>query len=74
MSCSYFEKCGGRCLYSNHAKLWSDQGQELICKSVRHLIDEINRILPEIKKLITEKKISEKHFEYEKYFGPEIVP
>ncbi|MGD9275916.1 MAG: TIGR04084 family radical SAM/SPASM domain-containing protein [Candidatus Pacearchaeota archaeon] len=72
--CEYLDNCGGRCLYSNYAKLWPRAGEKLICKTVIHLIEEIKGVLPEIKKLIKEGKIKESDFEYEKYFGPEIIP
>lgn len=72
--CDYLNLCGGRCLYWNKAKLWPKEGDELICSTIKHLIDELRNKLPEIKKLIEGKKICEKDFEYEKYFGPEIVP
>ncbi len=73
-SCNYLEICGGRCLYSNRAKLWPPRGEELICKTIKHLIDELKKSLPLIKNLIDNQKISERDFEYEKYFGPEIIP
>ncbi len=73
-SCNYYEICGGRCLYSHYAKLWPKEGEKLICKTIIHLIEGIKKRIPEIKKLIDSKIISEKDFEYEKYFGPEIVP
>ena len=72
--CEYLDLCGGRCLYSNYAKLWPKEGEELICKTIKHLIDEIKRIAPEIKELSNKNIISEQQFEYEKYFGPEIIP
>jgi len=73
-TCSYYDLCGGRCLYSNYAKLWPEQGQDLICETIKHLINEIKRIVPEIRKLIDNKLVSEEDFYYEKYFGPEIIP
>ncbi|MEK6824201.1 MAG: TIGR04084 family radical SAM/SPASM domain-containing protein [Nanoarchaeota archaeon] len=72
--CNYYEICGGRCLYSHYAKLWPKEGEKLICKTIINLIEGIKKRIPEIKKLIKEKIISEKDFEYEKYFGPEIIP
>jgi putative peptide-modifying radical SAM enzyme len=72
--CNYLKLCGGRCLYSNKAKLWPKEGEDLICKTIKHLIDELKKVLPEIKELIEKQIISEKDFEYEKYFGPEIIP
>ncbi|MDD5193070.1 MAG: TIGR04084 family radical SAM/SPASM domain-containing protein [Candidatus Nanoarchaeia archaeon] len=74
LACDYKDLCGGRCLYWNKAGLWPENGDEIICKTIKHLIDELINKLPEIKELIKNKRISEKDFEYEKYFGPEIIP
>lgn len=74
LKCKEKDLCGGRCLYANKTELWPKEGRELICKSVKHLINELKNKLPKIKKLISEGIISEKDFEYEKYFGPEIIP
>ncbi len=73
-SCNYYEICGGRCLYSHYAKLWPKEGEKLICKTIINLIEGVKKRIPKIKKLINSKIISEKDFEYEKYFGPEIIP
>ncbi len=73
-NCEYYSICGGRCLYSNYAKLWPEEGQELICKTIIHLIEEIKRITPEIEKLIEKGIVKDEDFYYEKYFGPEIIP
>lgn len=72
--CSYLNLCGGRCLYSNKAKLWPKEGQKLICDTIVFLIEEIKNKIPKIKQLIDKSIISENQFEYEKYFGPEIIP
>ncbi len=66
--------CGGRCLYSNHAKLWKNKGEKIICDSIRYLIQELRKNIPMIKLAIKQKKISKNDFNYEKYFGPEIIP
>lgn len=73
-SCEYLEICGGRCLYSNYAKLWPEEGQEMICKTVFNLIEGIYDRIPKIKKLIENNVVSEEDFEFERYFGPEIIP
>jgi radical SAM protein with 4Fe4S-binding SPASM domain len=73
-SCKYSRVCGGRCLYSNYAKLWPEKGQKLICKTIIHLIRKMKTKIPEIKKLINKGIISKKDFEFERYFGPEIIP
>ena len=72
--CSYLDVCGGRCLYSNCAKLWPEQGEELICKTIKFLVDCLREKADEVRELIDENIISEKDFFYEKYFGPEIIP
>jgi radical SAM protein with 4Fe4S-binding SPASM domain len=73
-TCNEYAFCGGRCLYSNHAKLWGSKGEKAICNATKHLIREIRNYLPEIELAIKQRKISIKDFRYEKYFGPEIIP
>jgi uncharacterized protein len=73
-NCGHRDLCGGRCMYWRAAKLWPKEGDEIICDSIKFYIDEIKSRVPQIKKLIKEGIISESDFEYEKYFGPEIIP
>ena len=73
-SCEVKDICGGRCLYSNKAKLWPREGEDLICKTVKFLIFSLKQKIKEIRKLIEKGVISEEDFQYEKYFGPEIIP
>ncbi len=73
-SCEYLDICGGRCLYSNYAKLWPKEGQELICKTIIHLINSIKDKIPEIKEVLDKEIVKIEDFSYEKYFGPEIIP
>ena len=72
--CKYKDICGGRCLYANYTKLWPKEGQDLICKTIIFLIESLKEKIPEIKELIKKGIVKEKDFEYEKYFGPEIIP
>ena len=74
LKCKDKDLCGGRCLYWNYANLWPEEGDDLICKTIHHLISELKRVLPEVKALIKEGSIKQKDFDYEKYFGPEIIP
>jgi putative peptide-modifying radical SAM enzyme len=74
LKCEVKDKCGGRCLYANKAELWPERGQELVCRTVKHLIAELERIKPDVDKLISEGKIKTSDFNYEKFFGPEIIP
>lgn len=73
-TCSYLDICGGRCLYWNYAGLWPEEGDDLICLTIKHLIDKLKSRINEIKKLISLNKINLSDFNYEKYFGPEIIP
>ncbi|HNR44367.1 MAG TPA: TIGR04084 family radical SAM/SPASM domain-containing protein [Methanofastidiosum sp.] len=74
MNCEIKNICGGRCLYWQYLKLWPEDGNELICKTIKHLVTELKNKMPEIEELIDKETINYKDFEYEKYFGPEIIP
>ncbi|WP_202319053.1 TIGR04084 family radical SAM/SPASM domain-containing protein [Archaeoglobus neptunius] len=40
-NCNYFRFCGGRCLFFNRERLWGQRGFELVCSTVRNLVDSI---------------------------------
>ncbi len=73
-SCEYLNICGGRCLYSNKAKLWPVEGEKLVCKTIIHLIESLKERIPGINELIEKGIVKEEDFQYEKFFGPEIIP
>lgn len=69
------ENCDSQCRYC-YEKSMKEFDNELD-KKFSFDFSEPEKIqidLNEIKKLINKKIISEKDFEYEKYFGPEIIP
>ena len=72
--CSHRDVCGGRCLYWKEAGLWPKVGDDLICSTVKYLINSLKKIVPRIEGLIDEGKVSREDFDFEKYFGPEIIP
>ncbi len=74
VGCDYFEVCGGRCLYSNSAQLWPREGHDLVCLTIKKLIDSLRGYSKEILELIDSGIVSLDDFEFEKYFGPEIIP
>jgi len=39
--CEYFGFCGGRCLFFNRERLWGEEGFELVCSTVRNLVDAL---------------------------------
>ena len=72
--CVEFDLCGGRCLYWRKAKLWPQEGDEMICSTIRYLIGELRKNIFLIEELIDRGIIEKEDFDYEKYFGPEIIP
>ena len=73
--CSYKNICGGRCLYWKEANLWPKTGNDLICDTIKHLIDGVReKAVPKVKEAIKERKVKKEDFDFEKYFGPEIIP
>jgi len=74
-TCEVFDYCGGRCLFANLYKLWGEEGFELVCKTVKHLIKELKMIKSEVKKLIERGIISIDQFDYPTYNNTtEIIP
>ncbi len=51
-SCDVFGHCGGRCLCSNLRNLWDDEGFDIVCGSIKHLVAELERVRPGIERLI----------------------
>lgn len=74
VNCSILGLCGGRCLYTNITKRWTDQAYSKLCDTVQKLIDSVNAEIPRIRQLISEGKISISDFDYMKYNGAEIIP
>lgn len=72
--CDINSLCGGRCLYANATKLWGDRGFDQVCGTVRNMVSALHEALPEVKKLISDGRISLSDFRYPKYNGCEIIP
>jgi uncharacterized protein len=72
--CADYSLCGGRCLYSNMYPCWPKKGINEICDTIKHLLREMERIAPEIQKLIDEKIIKKEDLEFLKYNCAEIIP
>ncbi|TFF93494.1 TIGR04084 family radical SAM/SPASM domain-containing protein [Candidatus Thorarchaeota archaeon] len=74
-SCDIYGICGGRCLFANKQRLWGDDGFQKVCTTVRHLVDVLAGIQPEVRNLIETGVLSESDFDYPKYNnGCEIIP
>lgn len=66
--------CGGRCLYANITKRWSNEAYAAVCNTVRNLAKSVESQLPRINRLIREGRINLQDFDYLKYNGCEIIP
>ncbi|KAL0224743.1 hypothetical protein RCL1_002655 [Eukaryota sp. TZLM3-RCL] len=67
--------CGGRCLFANKTKWWGDEGFDLVCSTVRHLIGEVKRVYPKILDLIDLGVVDREYFMYDAMDNSmEIIP
>ncbi len=74
INCDFFNLCGGRCLYANITKRWSNEAYALVCNTVKNLIVGLQQELPRVRRLISQGRISVSDFYYHKYNGCEIIP
>ena len=72
--CSILNVCGGRCLYANITKRWTDEAYGKVCNTVAELVDALKDETPRIQQLIKKGKINLKDFDFLKYNGCEIIP
>jgi radical SAM protein with 4Fe4S-binding SPASM domain len=72
--CAILGVCGGRCLYTNITKRWSDEAYSKVCHTVEQLVEAVKREIPIIQKLIRSKQIRLEDFDYLRYNGCEIIP
>lgn len=72
--CKTLKVCGGRCLYTNITKRWSDDAYSKVCYTVEQLVEAVNAQLPRIKNIIKNRKLKVEDFNYLKYNGCEIIP
>ncbi|MCW4003180.1 MAG: TIGR04084 family radical SAM/SPASM domain-containing protein [Candidatus Bathyarchaeota archaeon] len=74
IQCQSLSVCGGRCLYTNITKRWSDDAYRNVCYTVEQLIVAVRAKIPKIQQLIKNGKLNIKNFDYLKYNGCEIIP
>jgi uncharacterized protein len=72
--CGILTDCGGRCLYANVTKRWNNIAYDIVCETVRNLVEALKMSLPKVYKLITKEKINLSDFEYLKHNSCEIIP
>ncbi len=73
-NCSILNVCGGRCLYANVTKRWSDEAYGKVCHTVAELVEAVKAQIPRIQRLVSDRKITLKDFDFMKYNGCEIIP
>ena len=74
VDCSISGVCGGRCLYANITKRWSDEAYGKVCRTVKQLIEAVEGEVPRIQQLLKTRKIRVEDFDFIKYNGCEIIP
>jgi putative peptide-modifying radical SAM enzyme len=72
--CSILGVCGGRCLYTNITKRWTDEAYSKVCFTVSQLIKAVESEIPRIQLIIKSGKVKLDDFDYLKYNGAEIIP
>lgn len=72
--CASYGLCGGRCLYANIVKRWDSNAYNLVCVTVKNLLDAVSEETPRIEKLIKRGRISVRDFDFVRYNGCEIIP
>ena len=75
-SCDIFSICGGRCLFVNRSQhLLREDGYAMICRTVKHLIMELQETVPHVHALIDAGIIDMSTFDYPEFNnGCEIIP
>ena len=74
IGCEILRECGGRCLYANITKRWNNTAYELVCKTVKNLVESLKFSLPRVKNLIDKQRIGLSDFVHLKYNSCEIIP
>ncbi|MGA2387055.1 MAG: TIGR04084 family radical SAM/SPASM domain-containing protein [Candidatus Bathyarchaeia archaeon] len=74
VNCEILGVCGGRCLYANITKRWSDEQYGKVCETVAALAVDVEAEIPRMRRLIQNGKISLTDFDFIKYNGCEIIP
>jgi putative peptide-modifying radical SAM enzyme len=72
--CEILGICGGRCLYANITKRWSEEAYRTVCNTVKNLVSSLNQEKSRVENLIACGKIKLTDFNYTQCNGYEIIP
>ncbi len=74
-SCSIFNLCGGRCLYTNKERLWGEDGFKTLCELTSRLIYLIQRSLGEVEDLLRRGVVGPEELLYPPFNNTiEVIP
>ncbi|MGA2682069.1 MAG: TIGR04084 family radical SAM/SPASM domain-containing protein [Candidatus Bathyarchaeia archaeon] len=74
VGCQVLGVCGGRCLYANITKRWSNEQYSKVCQTIAELVGAVQTEEPRVQRLIKNGRVSLKDFDFVKYNGCEIIP
>ena len=74
VTCHILGVCGGRCLYANITKRWSNEQYAKVCRTVEELVGAVQTQEQRIHQVIKSGKVNLKDFDFIKYNGCEIIP
>ena len=73
--CSYYDLCGGRCLFANKTMLWGGEGFRKVCETVKHLIDCLSRAKEVVRDAVNRGVIDYEDIRYPPYLNSiEVIP
>jgi hypothetical protein len=53
---------------------WGPEGFDEVCSTIKHLINELQAALPEVRRLIADGVIEESDFDHMRFNSCEIIP
>jgi len=74
LRCEIYRECGGRCLYGNITKRWSNEAYSIVCNTVKNLVELLRAVVPRVERLIADGRVRLSDFEHMKYNSCEIIP
>ena len=73
--CADRDICGGRCLYANHTMHWGKDGFQLVCTTVKQILDLCRGFKEELTQLIQEGRVAMEWFQFpNERYSLETIP
>ncbi len=75
LSCDVTDLCGGRCLFANREGRWAQEQFDLVCQTVRHLVEEMKGLEPRVRELLAAGAVTREQLDYPSFNNTtEIIP